>query len=194
MQGTEHPRDLAPDLPDAEATRPASSRRAVRVTGVVVVAIVVLLWPIQSIDVLMLVATVVLLVDLYGRWTHRHALGTLQRRSFHRTMSGASFVFLAIGAVAAVLWPTPMVLISLAAVVVASVLWCVTSCVVWLVAMEHDLVGTEPHSHPVVESHPRRPRPTAPSAPLPLPHLLGVAAPVPAAGASRPAPRRTTAA
>jgi predicted anti-sigma-YlaC factor YlaD len=155
------------------AERSDASRRTVRVLGVSVGVVVVLLWPVQSIVVLMLLASVVLMVDLYGRWTHRHALGARQRRSFRRAMSAASFLFLGVGLVAAVLWPTPMVLIGIIGVVTTCLLWCAVSSVVWLVAMEHDLTSTEPHAPRPVAPRPRRPRPAAASAPLPRPHPFG---------------------
>jgi hypothetical protein len=143
------------------------------------IVLAVLLWPVQAIVVLMLLATSVLTIDLYGRWEHRHVVGGRQRRSLHRAMSGFTFAFLAAGLTAAVLWPTPMVFITVAIVVVACVLWCVVSSVVWLIAMEHDLTGTQAHaSRPdeqaAVAHLARRPRPAKPIAPLPRPHEFRV--------------------
>ncbi len=154
-------------------------RRALRVMGVAAGLVVVLLWPIQSIVVLMLLASVVLAVDLYERWTHRHTFGARRRASFRQAISAATFVFLAAGLVAAVMWSTPMVFIALGIVAATCTLSCAVTSLVWLVAMEHDLTDTPAHPHPPVQrqaaaSRTRRPRPVGPIASLPEPHQFRV--------------------
>jgi hypothetical protein len=150
--------------------------------AVSVTAVAVVLWPIQGIVVFILLAIVAVMVDLYGRWKQRHALGTSQRRSLDRAVSGLSLVVLIVGVAAALLWPGSMVFIAVGAAVAVCVLWSITSCAVWLVAMQHDLHGTHRDVARPVERRTRRPRPAALNAQLPEPHVFR-------AGARRPGSR-----
>lgn len=151
---------------------PRMFRRVGSALAITLTAVAVVLWPVESIVVFMLLAIVAVMVDLYGRWKQRHAIGSSQRRSLDRVVSGLSLVFLTAGVIAAVLWPGSMVFIAVGTAVGVCVLWSITSCVVWLVAMEHDLHGTQRDAPTPVERRTRRPRPVAPIAQLPEPHAF----------------------
>ncbi len=153
----------------------------------VVVAVV---WPVQAIIMLVLLATVVVLVDVYERWVHRHTFARQQRHSFDSVASGSALAFLAAGAVFAVVATRPAVFVVMGVALCAFVLWCVVSATVWLIAMRRDLQGIAPVSHATMHEVPRsrRPRPTKPIARLPAHPLRSLPK------RSRPAAARPTAA
>lgn len=150
-------------------------QRGVVTVGAVTMVLAVLVWPVQAIIILVLLATVVALVDMYERWMHRHAFGMVQRRSLDRSVSAASFVFLAAGTVFAVLSPRSTISAAIGLGVLAFALWSATSAYVWLVAMKHDMAAPVRQTpEPRAWVRPRRPRPSAPIPTLPQPRRFSV--------------------
>jgi hypothetical protein len=137
------------------------------IAAATVVAAVV--WPVQAIIMLVLLATVVVLVDVYERWVHRHSFARQQRHSFDSVASGFALVFLTIGAVFSVVATRSAVFVVMGIALLAFVLWCTVSATVWLIAMRRDLQGIAPVPHPTMDAppRPRRPRPMQPIATLP---------------------------